>query len=203
MTIKMPDINKSSSYSSLRDEELVIIYHDSENMEVIGELYRRYSHLVLGTCFKYLKNKENASDATMQIFEKLITDLKTNRIEYFKSWLYTVSKNHCLMFLRKETAVKQRIEIIRENTSEKFVEICDELHLNHEYDNEKRLVALSQALTKLNDEQRTCVELTYLENKSYKEIAEITGMDINKVKSHIQNGKRNLKIFIEKINDVE
>jgi RNA polymerase sigma factor (sigma-70 family) len=194
---------KLSSFASLIDDELITSYRGTGNMEVIGELYRRYSHLVLGTCIKYLRNKENASDATMQIFEKLINDLKTNQIEHFKSWLYTVTKNHCLMTLRKETSVRRHIEILQENSSEKIVEIWDDLHLNHEYDDEKRLVALAQALTKLNNEQRTCVELTYLENKSYKEIADMTGMDINKIKSHIQNGKRNLKILLEKTYDVE
>jgi RNA polymerase sigma factor (sigma-70 family) len=194
---------KSSSLISLIDDELISIYRDSENMEAFGELYRRYSHLVLGTCFKYLKNKDNACDATMQIFEKLISDLKTNSITHFKSWLYILSKNHCLMILRKETTVQKQLETIRINTHEKFVEIWDELHLNHEQDDEKRLVALTQALTQLSSEQRTCVELMYFENKSYKEIADITGMDMNKIKSHIQNGKRNLKILLEKTYDVD
>jgi RNA polymerase sigma factor (sigma-70 family) len=194
---------KSSYFSSLVDDELIAIYRDSGNMEIMGELYRRYSHLVLGTCFKYLKNKENACDATMQIFEKLISDLKNTQVTYFKSWLYMVSKNHCLMQIRKETSVQKHLETIRENTPEKFVEIWDELHLNHESDDEKRLVAITEALNQLNQEQRTCVELTYFENKSYKEIADITGMDTNKVKSHIQNGKRNLKLLLEKMYDVE
>ena len=199
-----PQIHTNSfPFASLIDDELIAIYRDSANMEAMGELYRRYSHLVLGTCFKYLKNKDNACDATMQIFEKLISDLKTNDINNFKSWLYTVSKNHCLMILRKETSIQKQIEIIRENTPEKFVEICGELHLNHEQDDEKRLLALTQALTQLNNEQRTCVELMYFEDKSYKEIADITGMDMNKIKSHIQNGKRNLKILLEKTNDVD
>ena len=107
------------------------------------------------------------------------------------------------MILRKETTVQKQLETIRINTPEKFVEIWDELHLNHEQDNEKRLVALTQALTQLSSEQRTCVELMYFENKSYKEIADITGMDMNKIKSHIQNGKRNLKILLEKTYDVD
>jgi RNA polymerase sigma factor (sigma-70 family) len=193
----------SVSYSSLPDDELIANYRDSGDMDIVGEIYRRYSHLVMGTCFKYLKDKENASDATMQIFEKLISDLKTTQVTYFKSWLYTVSKNHCLMQLRKETSIQKQFENIRENSPEKFVEIWDELHLNHESDEEKRLVVLTEALNQLGAEQRTCVELTYFENKSYKEIAEITGMDMNQVKSYIQNGKRNLKILLEKMYDVE
>ena len=186
----------NNKFSVLTDEVLLGQFRESGNMEVLGELYRRYAHLVLGVCLKYLKDQEEAHDATMQIFEKLIMDLKTNRIEHFKSWLYTVSKNFCLMEIRKGASEHRHMEIIRDHSDEKFVEIWEELHLN-DVDNEKRLAALSQAITQLNQEQRTCVQLIYLENKSYKEIADLTGMDINHIKSHIQNGKRNLKILLE------
>ncbi len=187
---------KDSKFSILSDEELLGQFRISGNMEVLGELYRRYAHLVLGVCLKYLKSQEDAHDATMQIFEKLISDLKTNKIEHFKSWLYAVSKNFCLMEIRKDASDYRHKEIIREDSGEKFVEIWEELHLN-DVDNEKKLAALAQALTQLNQEQRTCVQLIYLENKSYKEIADMTGMDINHIKSHIQNGKRNLKLLLE------
>ena len=187
---------KDSKFSGLTDEELLTRFHSFGTMEVVGELYRRYAHLVLGVCLKYLKDQENAHDATMQIFEKLIVDLKLARIEHFKSWLYTVAKNFCLMEIRREASGQRHLETIRKSPEEKFVEIWDELHLN-DVDDEKRLASLAQALTQLTQEQRTCVQLIYLEDKSYKEIAEITGMDINHVKSHIQNGKRNLKILLE------
>jgi RNA polymerase sigma factor (sigma-70 family) len=192
----------NTGYTELSDEELLLRFQSTYSMEIIGELYRRYSHLVLGVCLKYLKNQEDARDATMYIFEKLIRDLKTNKVENFKSWLYTVSKNHCLMEIRKEAATQRHLEKIEENPDEKFVEIWDELHLIN-VDQEKRLTALNYALTQLNHEQRTCVQLVYLENKSYKETAEITGMDVVNVKSHIQNGKRNLRILLEKRNDTE
>ena len=187
-----------NKYSAYLDEELIAMFHTQGNMEVLGELYRRYAHLVLGVCLKYLKNQEEAHDATMQIFEKLISDLKTSRIENFKSWLYTVAKNFSLMEIRKDASKQRHLEIIREQSDENFVEIWEELHLN-DVDDKKRLAALNQALTQLNQEQRMCVQMIYLENKSYKEIADITGMDISHVKSHIQNGKRNLKILLESI----
>jgi RNA polymerase sigma factor, sigma-70 family len=189
---------KDPLLSLLSDEELVLRFCQTGDMQLIGELYRRYSHLVLGVCLKYLRDEDDACDATMQIFEKMMADLKRNRPENLKPWLYTVAKNHCLMALRKNVSEQKHIGLIRNDSSEKFVEIWDELHLNHEYDEEKRLEALAGALSSLVPEQSTCVRMIYLENKSYKEIAQITGMDINQVKSHIQNGKRNLKILLEK-----
>jgi len=189
---------KDNKFSAIMDEELIVMFRNQGRMEVLGELYRRYAHLVLGVCIKYLKDQEEAHDATMQIFEKLISDLKTSRVENFKPWLYMVAKNFCLMEIRKDASKQRHLEVIREQSDENFVEIWEELHLN-DVDDQKRLAALHQAITQLNQEQRTCVRLIYLENKSYKEIADITGMDINHVKSHIQNGKRNLKLLLESI----
>lgn len=188
----------NTKFSSLSDEELIALFRNDGKMEVLGELYRRYAHLVLGVCLKYLKDQEKAHDATMQLFEKLITDLKTSRIEHFKSWLYTVAKNFCLMEIRKDVSKQRHLEVIRNESDENFVEIWEDLHLT-DVDDQKRLAALTQALAQLNQEQRTCVQLIYLENKSYKEIVDITGMDINQVKSNIQNGKRNLKLLLESI----
>jgi len=192
-------LHKSPTVSLQSDEELAAFYKESCEMVTIGELFRRYSHLVLGVCFKYLHNKEEAKDAVMQIFEKLITDLKNNRVENFKSWLYIVSKNHCLMSIRKEISEKAQIQ----NFSEKVMEMWDELHLNHEDVLERRLESLNNAMLQLPHEQKICVELLYLQNKSYKEIAEITGLEMNGIKSHVQNGKRNLKIALEKTNGRE
>lgn len=193
------ELNKiNSRFASQPDEELLSRFRSSGETDAFGELYRRYAHLVLGVCLKYLKNTENAHDATMQIFEKLAVDLKITKVENFKSWLYTVAKNHCLMEIRKDASMHRHLDAIREYSDQNFVEIWEDLHLNG-VDDQKRLEALHQALTQLNHEQRTCVQLIYLENKSYKEIADITGMDINHVKSHIQNGKRNLKMLLEGI----
>jgi RNA polymerase sigma-70 factor (ECF subfamily) len=57
---------------------------------------------------------------------------------------------------------------------------------------------LEKCIETLGDEQKQCVKLFYLQEKCYKEITESTGFDMNKVKSYIQNGKRNLKICMEK-----
>ena len=192
-----------SHFAGETDEALVIRYRSDGSMEIITELHRRYSHLVLGVCLKYLKNEDAACDAAMQVFEKLIADLRTHKVENFKSWLYTVSKNQCLMDMRKDKTIGKHIETWVENSSEKFVEIWEELHLTDEYDEEKKLRALNIAIPKLNNDQRVCVELFYLKGKTYVEIAELKNMELNSVKSHIQNGKRNLRIILEKMNDVD
>jgi RNA polymerase sigma-70 factor (ECF subfamily) len=157
------------------------------------EIYTRYGHLVLGLCIKYLKSRDDAKDATLSIFSKLLEDLKKHKINHFKSWLYVYSKNFCLMELRKrQSHLKQELEL-NENT----VVIMDFSNAEHLDEKEQQLQHLERAIATLNAEQKKCIELFYLQNKSYKEVCDLTGYDLNAVKSYIQNGKRNLKLVLE------
>jgi RNA polymerase sigma factor (sigma-70 family) len=180
-------------YNSLSDDELLTSYMSSDDKTYVGVLYNRYGHLVLGLCIKYLKNKDDAQDAVIQIFADLLNDLKKHKITYFKSWLYVYSKNYCLMQLRKRQSTLKKDMELRDNY-DLFVESDDPEHLNEK---ERQITMLENAIGELNDLQKQCVTLFYLHNKSYNEISGITGMTINEVKSHLQNGKRNLKIRME------
>lgn len=186
----------NEKYNAYSDLELIAEYKNTKNNLFIGILYKRYSHLVLGLSLKYLKNEDEAKDAVMQIFEKLFKDLLKHQIEFFKSWLYTYSKNFCLMIIRtRQAKLKKEIEL--ESNADLFMETESGLHLNKAEEKERQFVALESAINELKDEQKKCIDLFYLKDKSYVEIAEITGFSINEVKSYIQNGKRNLKIKLE------
>ena len=146
-------------------------------------------HLIYGLCLKYLKSREDSQDAVMAIYEKISNTLRTTEVKHFKSWIYMVSKNHCLMELRKKHP---------EKTGDVFMEIDSSVHLYEEEDVvEKQLDSLDECLEELKNEQKTCVDLFFLKKKSYKEIEDETGLELKKVKSHIQNGKRNLKLCLE------
>lgn len=152
----------------------------------MGVLFNRYAHLVLGLCMQYLKDQNEAQDMCMAIFEKLMVELRKNEVQYFKSWLYTLSRNECLMHLRKKGNPRTL------EAAEKYTEEVQETEANSKALLELKLEDLKQALTYLNEEQRACVERFYLKQQSYAAIAEATGMELKKVKSNIQNGKRNL-----------
>ena len=182
----------NQKYNQYSDLELIAEYKSTENKVFIGILYKRYAHLVLGLSLKYLKNEDDAKDAVMQIFEKLFIDLLKHPIEFFKSWLYTYSKNFCLMIIRnRQSKLKKELEL--ENNADLFMETNSILHLNKTGDKEQQYEHLEQALDQLNKEQKKCLDLFYFKDKSYLEIAEITGFTTNEVKSYIQNGNRNLK----------
>lgn len=182
-----------STYSRLSDKELINIFLEKSDNEIIGVFFERYSHLVLGLCLKYLKNKDEAQDAVIQIFSGLLTDLKKYKIDFFKSWLYVYSKNFCLMELRKkQSALKKELELI-----ENVHLIMDYSNSEHLIIKEKQITLLQTAINSLNIQQKTCIELFFMENKSYTEIEKITKYSANEVKSHIQNGKRNLKLKME------
>lgn len=194
--------SRSKNKDSFSDEDLIAEYKRSGDNKIVGELFKRYSHLVLGVCIKYLKITDEAQDMTMIVFEKLLVDLKNHEVQHFKSWLYMVAKNQCLMLLRKQKG-KQTLEF-QMNSSENDDETTMENDLVGHLDDvdlkEIQLQQLEAGLTKLNQEQKLCVELFYLQNKSYVEVAEITGYDMKQVKSFIQNGKRNLRIYLEQGN---
>jgi len=183
------------------EESLLNQYRISGDPEVLGNLYSRYMHLVYGVCLKYFKNREDAKDAVMQIFEKLVSELRQHEVKQFKSWLYVLTKNYCLMQLRSQKTADRRINNYKID-SVKSVESIMELHPIDKEDADKD-ISLKECLEKLNDEQKICIRLFYFENKCYREIAESLKMDEKNVKSHLQNGKRNLKICLEKRNETE
>jgi RNA polymerase sigma-70 factor (ECF subfamily) len=189
--LKSVPINKLENHS---DEELIRLFREKQDLEALGGLYSRYMFLVYGVCMKYFKNREDSQDAVMQIFEVLVKDIPRFEIQNFKGWLYMVSRNHCLMQLRKTSKEKNRHPEI---SSAVFMESTAVMHPIEEESDPDLQERLKNCLEQLKEEQRRCVELFYYQQQCYKEIA--TGLNIReeKVKSYIQNGKRNLKICIE------
>ena len=161
-------------------------------MSVLGELYQRYMELVYGVCLKYYKEPETAKDSVMQIFEELVTKLKKHEVDNFRGWLHQVAKNHCLMQLRTPKNMKT-VEFKTE-----LVQSEENVHLNGVLEKEENFKKLEHCLSTLSSEQKETVKLFYLDGKCYNEIVAITGLEWNQVRSLIQNGRRNLKICMEK-----
>ena len=183
---------KNISSTSQSDTELVLLYRQSGDLKVLGELYQRYMELVYGVCLKYLKETEQAQDAVMQIFEELVSKLKKHEVENFRGWLHQVAKNYCLMQLRTPKNLKtvELPALLMQNEQD--------VHLNGVMEKEENFQKLEICLAALPDEQRTMIKLFYLDGKCYNEIVEITGCNWNHVRSSIQNGRRNLKLCMEK-----
>ena len=188
---------KNIPTSELPDRELVSLFRTSANMDVLAVLFQRYMDLLYGVCLKYLKQPESAKDAVMQIFEELVAKLPKHEVDNFKSWLYTLAKNYCLMQLRTPKNLKTT------EFNPDSMQLGEEMHLNGIQVKEENLQKLERCLQTLSTEQKVAVELFYLQNKCYKEIAEATGIEWNKVRSFIQNGRRNLKICMEKEPETE
>lgn len=185
--------NKNSSGNTAISElELLAEYRSTGNLELLGKLYEQYMPLVFGLCLKYFRDEEQSKDAVMQIFEELVKKLRLHEVTNFKAWLYTLSRNYCLMVLRSSS--KHEMLSIDEN----FMENEAFVHLNLEDDTEEKLSIMVKCIEDLPSEQKVSINLFYMEQKCYKEVADQTGFELNKVKSYIQNGKRNLKICIEK-----
>jgi RNA polymerase sigma-70 factor (ECF subfamily) len=187
---------KNISHNALTDKELVALYKESGDMGVLGELYQRYMELIYGVCLKYFKDSETSKDAVMQIFEELVSKLKKHNVENFRAWLHQVAKNYCLMQLRTPKNLKT-VEFKTE-----LVQSEENVHLNGVLEKEENFKRLEYCLGTLAEDQRDAIKLFYLDGKCYNEIVEITGLEWNQVRSCIQNGRRNLKLCMEKNEEV-
>lgn len=184
---------KSENNHSTNEAKWLTEYYETGDLAVLGKLYQPYMYLIFGVCLKYLKDTTKSEDAVMQIFESLIKKLRIHRVENFKPWLYTLARNHCLMELRSND---KRAEVSFDDT---FMENDALLHLDSsDSTREEKLQEMERCIDQLNAEQRLCVKLFYLEEKCYKDIVDITGYSMKQVKSYIQNGKRNLKICMDR-----
>ena len=178
-------------FQHISDQDLLAQYYESHDNRLLGILLQRYTMLLLGVCMKYLKDEEAAKDSVQQIFLKVIHELKRYQVQYFKSWLYMIARNHCLMQLRK-LDIKSTKEI-----NENIIE--ESAPLQQHIEKEQLLSLMEISLDELNAEQKTCITLFYLDKRSYQQISEHTGLSLMQVKSFIQNGKRNLKIKLEEL----
>jgi len=205
---------KNISNPSTPDADLVEQYKKTSDLNVLGELFQRYMDLTYGVCLKYLKHPENAQDSVIAIFEELVTKLHKHEVENFRPWLYTLAKNHCLMRLRSE---KKQLTV---NFDVDLVQSEENLHLNGSPDaligtfspdglfgdgsagqKEEDLRNMEHCMERLPADQKKLIEMFYLEGKCYNEISQLTGMEWNKVRSFIQNGRRNLKICMENLQE--
>ena len=180
----------NTNYQHISDVDLLLRFNSDRNKEWLGILLERYTLLLLGVCMKYLKNEDDAKDAVQQIFLKALNELEKYSVSYPKSWLYKVACNHCLMKLRDEKTIV--------SLSENSFYLEEKIDVEALQSKEIDLNLLETCLTELNNEQQTCITLFYLQKNSYQEITQKTGYTILQVKSNIQNGKRNLKLLMEK-----
>jgi RNA polymerase sigma-70 factor (ECF subfamily) len=183
----------SLSPEQYSDTALLDLYKKSRDNKWLGFLFERYSMLVFGVCMKYLKNVTDAQDATQQVFEKVILEISKYEVPFFKSWIYSIAKNHCLMQIRN----KSHKPVLLDEFPEAIDSEANENSLLKEQLQQDQTEALLKAIDALGPEQKNCITLFYLKKQSYKEIEKTTGYTFQQVKSHIQNGKRNLRLILE------
>lgn len=182
-------MNTFISFAVQREEDHILIerYRQSGDLTILGDLYQKHTEMVFYVCLRYFQDSEMSKDAVMNIFEELIHKINKQEINDFSRWLYVVSKNHCLMYLRSQKNKK-------ETPLDEFVKFPSELH-QIEYNDEKelQLTAMEGCIERLPEKQKESIDLFFLQEKCYQEISECTGYSLKEVKSYIQNGKRNLK----------
>lgn len=170
----------------LSDEDLVARVKSGQQAS-LAALWDRYAQLLYGVGMKYLKNPERAKDLVVEVFASLPELLTRHEVVNFRPWVHAVARNRCLMLLRKHAPeVRVDEDLLREPDGTK-----DDAELR-----EATLQRLETAVGELKDAQRLCIRLFYLEKNSYQQTAERTGFSVELVRSHIQNGRRNLRLIL-------
>lgn len=187
-------LNRKSFVRKLSDEDIISLYKEKRWTNCIDELYQRYAHMVFGVCLKYVKQVENAEDLTLSLFASLSEKLVHHQVQHFKSWLYVSARNSSLMFLR---ANKINLEL----KDDHLLYDDSDQRLDEKLEHDELIESLIEVFEELKQEQRICIQLFYLQKKSYEEVAHITTYSLKEVKSHLQNGRRNLKLLLEKRNE--
>jgi RNA polymerase sigma-70 factor (ECF subfamily) len=184
-------LNRRSYVRKLSDEDIISLYKEKQWNSCIDELYQRYSHMVFGVCLKYVKQTENAEDLTLSLFASLTEKLLYHQVQHFKSWLYVSARNSSLMFLRvnKMNQELKEDDVLYDDSDQQ---------LDEKLEKDALIDSLVMVFEELKKEQRICIQLFYLQKKSYEEITFITHYSLKEVKSHLQNGRRNLKLLLDK-----
>lgn len=180
-----------NKHPELSDEQLIEGFTLQNDATYIAELFGRYADLVFGLCLKHLKDVHDSEDTAYEIFEILLKKIPTNNITQFKSWLYRVTSNYCIDKIRKR---KTNQIIYVDDKFESFIDILD---YNDSQEKEALLKKIDNCLSKLNEDQKTCIDLFYFQEKTYQDIALTLNISWSATRSYIQNGKRNLKICME------
>jgi RNA polymerase sigma-70 factor (ECF subfamily) len=179
------------------DEELAEMFRKDKDMEILGELFHRYMDMIMGLCMKYFKNTVDSEDAVMEIFEVLARRLPNHQVKHFKSWIYSLSSNHCLDILRKkkrdfsregEKHLMYSMEVKRQYSDELIEEKSNQ---------EKLLLSMEDCMKQLVDKQKQCVQLFYIDKMKYEEVSKALEITWSQTRSFIQNGRRNLKKCME------
>ncbi|GAB3577318.1 sigma-70 family RNA polymerase sigma factor [Spirosoma luteolum] len=185
---------KSAAGPAGSSADLVARYRATGDLAVLGELYEPHMELVYAVCYNYLRDEEEAKDAVMQLFEQLIVDLRRHEVGQFMPWLHTVARNYCLMLIRRRQNRPQTtlLDSVLNDEDDGLGLVATD-----DSDREEDLSRMEACLQTLPDEQRRCLTLFYLEQKSYGEVAAETGYDLKQVKSYLQNGRRKLKLCLQ------
>ncbi|MBL7961624.1 sigma-70 family RNA polymerase sigma factor [bacterium] len=183
-------------FRNFTDGELIESYRHSRDERYLSELFSRYAYLVYFLCNKYFDTKVDSDDAAIEIFTKISNKLLEIDVKNFKSWLYHVTKNFCLDKVNKNNNIQCEFVPISDDDENLFMQFPQFDRLMGT--NADQVELLQEAVRKLDPEQKECVKLFYFKKKSYNEIMEIKQWDMDKVRSRLQNARRNIIMYLEK-----
>jgi RNA polymerase sigma-70 factor (ECF subfamily) len=160
------------------------------NTEAFRIIVDQYRDAVFGLALRMVNNREEAEELAQDAFIKVFNAINNYRGESkFSTWLYRITYNTCISFLRKNKP--DLVEIQDQHGASNF---------NSGYDNlmkEDNNMAINIILSQLKPDDRAIIQLFYLEENSIKEISEITGFSNTNVKVKLHRSKQKMRKILE------
>lgn len=176
---------------TIKDEELVRLYVETQKNKYFEELYDRYSDKVFRKCYSFVKDTVKAQDFTHDIFIKLSVKIGTfKETARFSTWLYSITYNFCMDQLR---LIKKRAESELNENFDVELEEDDDYELL-----EMKTAGLKESMKSLSAEEKAILIMKYQDDFSIKEISETFGLTESAVKMRLMRTREKVKkVYLE------
>jgi RNA polymerase sigma-70 factor, ECF subfamily len=176
--------------TALTDEELARRYQATGDPEYFAQIFARHRTLVFCACRRFFGCSGLAEDATQETFLRAYQAICGFHQGNVCGWLMRIARNVCIDAWRKQRPEIKAAEI-------GSVNLPEPLSLEHLMEVNRAMVKVQEEMKLLAPEQRRCLEMK-MEGYSYEETAQRTGLSLDSVKSHLQNGRRMLWLRVQR-----
>lgn len=174
--------------------------------EALAELVRSQQSYVYSIAMSLMRNPADAADMTQEAFIRLLRSLGTYRGETrFTTWLYRLVTNICLDGLRRRGRPVDSLDDTGPSATDDAGSASERLADSDRWTQPETEVELResatevrQALERLQAHQRLALTLFYFDDLRYEDIADVMGLPLNTVKSHIRRGKERLAVLLSR-----
>lgn len=186
------ELNSKFSSRALEDLDLVALARNGDQV-AYSKLMSRYRDSIFFMVLKMVHNRDDAEDLTIEAFGKAFNNIANYSADYaFSTWLFKIATNNCIDFIRKKRLQTTSIDQTSKNEDGESAPIAVKDHNPDPEETmvkEQRAAKIRAAIEQLSPKYRSLIELRYLDELSYEEIAEKLDLPLGTVKAQLFRAK--------------